>query len=481
LELRVAKALGSKGYEKVRVSVIAGRQDDAADFPFAYREAFKYRWTKNYLLSSVMELKPGANVLQIQGKEVVIDLPPEDGGIRGVFWSDPCFSSRYVVCSFAETFKTLDRSTKMLNAAFEDKSMNLFGLLGDNFYDQSGELTEQFFSGISLNVKRRFWLMVNGNHDNWVCGFPMCGSSNDDFGIGQMQYYPMDSIASQDNQIFSFDVDPDQNRQWNQFLNNASNFMFYHKLGNVGFLVYTGAADFDETLPHLEAACAYFAEVQPEVIFLLGHWNNEGLGCTKRMAVPEIHEALMQIPGCSGFGRRLKYMDGHEHCNYIQAKDEHNNYGFMIGGHGMADAMCAPQYGFVYLDTTSDRIRLFYFEIGRSGVWGLVMGLCLCIPLGAVLGAFFGKCISFMCPDACRTGTRKTLTKLGCGLLGAVIGGVAGYLVGLYFLNPLFPAQDRFDDIYGCVQANGGLHGCTHLASEWLNEPIKLPAERFWL
>lgn len=50
--------------------------------------------------------------------------------------------------------------------------------------------------------------------------------------------------------------------------------------------------------------------------------------------------------------------------NYIQAKDEHNNYGFMIGGHGMADAMCAPQYGFVYLDTTSDRIRLFYFEIG---------------------------------------------------------------------------------------------------------------------
>ena len=30
---------------------------------------------------------------------------------------------------------------------------------------------------------------------------------------------------------------------------------------------------------------------EPEVIFLLGHWNNEGLGCTKRMAVPEIHEA----------------------------------------------------------------------------------------------------------------------------------------------------------------------------------------------
>ena len=56
----------------------------------------------------------------------------------------------------------------------------------------------------------------------------------DDFGIGQMQYYPMDSIAAKDDdQVFSFDIDPDQHRQWNRFLNNASNFIFYHKLGNV--------------------------------------------------------------------------------------------------------------------------------------------------------------------------------------------------------------------------------------------------------
>ena len=215
----------------------------------------------------------------------------QDRGIRGVFWADPCFSSRYVVCSYGRAFQTLERSTTMLNSAFEDKSMDLFGLLGvprlkqwgvspkavfdvgnmrifplvlghygysslkpkkywylwmeqgavhvavslskDNLYDQGGDLTRDFFSRVSLNVKRRFWLMVNGNHDNWVCGFPMCGSPADDFGIGQMQYYPMDSIASQDNQVFSFDIDPDQHRGWNRFLNNASNFLFYHKLGNV--------------------------------------------------------------------------------------------------------------------------------------------------------------------------------------------------------------------------------------------------------
>ena len=54
----------------------------------------------------------------------------QDRGIRGVFWADPCFSSRYVVCTFGKAFQTLDRSTTLLNAAFEDRSMDLFGLLG---------------------------------------------------------------------------------------------------------------------------------------------------------------------------------------------------------------------------------------------------------------------------------------------------------------------------------------------------------------
>ena len=40
----------------------------------------------------------------------------------------------------------------------------------------------------------------------------------------------------------------------------------------------------------------------------------------------------------------------------------------------MADVNCAPQYGFAYLDTTNDQIRLFYFEVSDlqldSGLWG---------------------------------------------------------------------------------------------------------------
>ena len=56
LELRVAKALGSKGYGKARVSLVANSTQDAADFHFDYRQPFQYRWTQHALLSSVVEL-----------------------------------------------------------------------------------------------------------------------------------------------------------------------------------------------------------------------------------------------------------------------------------------------------------------------------------------------------------------------------------------------------------------------------------------
>ena len=40
----------------VRLSVVASSRDVAPDFPFSYREQFKYRWTENYLLSSLLSL-----------------------------------------------------------------------------------------------------------------------------------------------------------------------------------------------------------------------------------------------------------------------------------------------------------------------------------------------------------------------------------------------------------------------------------------
>jgi hypothetical protein len=47
-DLRVSKALGDKGYDKVRVSVIAGPEAVFDDFKFTYAEPFKYRWQNAY-------------------------------------------------------------------------------------------------------------------------------------------------------------------------------------------------------------------------------------------------------------------------------------------------------------------------------------------------------------------------------------------------------------------------------------------------
>mmetsp|Transcript_55870 Transcript_55870/g.130498 ORF Transcript_55870/g.130498 Transcript_55870/m.130498 type:complete len:294 (-) Transcript_55870:99-980(-) len=284
-----------------------------------------------------------------------------------------------------------------------------------------------------------------------------------------MQYYPMDVVASGSTEPFDFTMDPDGHPHWNSFLNNGSNFLFYHKLGNVGFLGYSGAASYDETFPQLREACDYFEETKPEVIFLLGHWNSAGLGCSKSMSVPSIHQTLLGIPSCAKFGHRIKYMDGHEHCNYVQAHDGSTNLGFMIGAHGMADVNCAPQYGFVYLDSTQGSVNLYYFEVGRGGRWGVLAGIGLGLLLGAALGVLAGFVLTNLC--TCAT-NRKTCTYATLGVLGMTLGVVAGFMAGIFLLNPLFPTDDHFDKIMDCVQNNGGLHACTHLASEWLRQPF---------
>ena len=367
LDLRIAKGLGSKGYGKVRISVVAPQLMDISDFNFTYKQQFRYRWTENFLHSALVDAKPGKNMFTIAGQPVQVDLPAENQGIRAVLWSDPCFSSKWITCAYAEKFQTFPRSVAMLNAVYKDPSMDMFAILGDNFYDQTGELAKTIFDQLSPEVKRRFLLVVNGNHDNWVCGGPNCGDSNDNFGIGQMQYYTADPIASRlgNTDFLDFSIDPDQRKAWKTFQNKGSNFLVYHKLGNIGFLAFSGAAGFAEMKPYFEEACDYFVQTQPATVFLLGHWNSGGMGCQLGMSVPAVRAELLSLTQCQSLGNRLKYMDGHEHCNYVQANTS-EPVGFMIGAHGMDDGACKAQYGFLYLDSSNNRVRLYYFEVASE-------------------------------------------------------------------------------------------------------------------
>eukprot|EP00747_Dinoflagellata_sp_TGD_P059013 gnl/TRDRNA2_/TRDRNA2_151375_c1_seq1.p1 gnl/TRDRNA2_/TRDRNA2_151375_c1~~gnl/TRDRNA2_/TRDRNA2_151375_c1_seq1.p1 ORF type:complete len:103 (-),score=9.90 gnl/TRDRNA2_/TRDRNA2_151375_c1_seq1:90-398(-) len=71
------------------------------------------------------------------------------------------------------------------------------------------------------------------------------------------------------------------------------------------------------------------------------------------------------MPGCREFGDRLKYQDGHLHCNRVQEHDAVSGAptGFLIGASGMEGC---SQYGFEYIESSEGRLRIFYFELDNE-------------------------------------------------------------------------------------------------------------------
>jgi len=71
---------------------------------------------RNYLHSGIMTFIPNGDSITIDGVVVDIDIPAEDELTKGIIWSDPCVSSKFVNCLFEETWNTYERSYEMLNA-----------------------------------------------------------------------------------------------------------------------------------------------------------------------------------------------------------------------------------------------------------------------------------------------------------------------------------------------------------------------------
>jgi len=101
------------------------------------------------------------------------------------------------------------------------------------------------------------------------------------------------------------------------------------------------------------------AEEKADYVLLLGHWNGPGDGCAVDMTVPAVYKEISALPGCDKLGDRLKAFDGHTHCNHVQASGHAEEVIFMIGGHGM---LGCSQYGFAYLESEKNALRVYYFE-----------------------------------------------------------------------------------------------------------------------
>lgn len=374
LDLRVVKAFGSKGYDKLRISVVTHNETkDTSNGLFTYSHQFRYRWTQLYLRSGLLTVTPGqVTTLSIDGNDVRVRLPLENAGVRGIVFSDPCIGSPWLNCSLGvETFLTSTRLSALLNAAAPE--LDYWGTWGDNFYDKNGSLSTRFFAQLSQDVKSRVFFTGAGNHDFWVSGSPNHSLPEDQFGNGFMQYYAQDTAASQSDpsQPFDFSISPDGALPGTRgFLPDARNFVHYSKVGNQGYLVYSGVFGFADLKPHFEEFCAWLQTADVAVGFIANHFANDNAGCQPGMATDMVYDTIRTYPGCKELDARglLMYQVGHTHCNQVIEKD----VGFMVGGQGVGLFGCNnslwgyDNFGIPVVDSTGGRLRVLYYPVADT-------------------------------------------------------------------------------------------------------------------
>jgi len=373
-DVRVTPVLAKRGYNFVRVSMIddassATQPDTTPADLFTYSKQFQYRWTNMRLNSGLLAISPGNTTsVTIGGTTFDILLPSEGQGVRGIVIADPCYSGKWVSCQFGAKLQTFDRITGFLNAAAavpaSEGGIDFFMILGDNFYDRTGKLTTKFFSALSAQAKAKLFAAAPGNHDYWVGGSPMIQSQKkDQFGNGFMQYYAMDVMAGANDAVnfLDFSQNPSKGSGYmKKNLPKASNFQSYFKIGNLAFISYSGAYSDKEQTPFLKEACKWLGE-QKDVMsaFVIGHWNDGGLGCADGMSVPQVRAKVEAIDGCGEYSDRLKYLMGHTHCNQVTE----TNVGFMVAGMGMEGC---GNFGVPVVDTTNGTTQVLYYPIQES-------------------------------------------------------------------------------------------------------------------
>eukprot|EP00760_Papus_ankaliazontas_P012338 PhM_4_TR15255/c1_g1_i3/m.8484 len=381
--VRVSLSQGSRNsYNTVRVSVVDDcdektgvptiqRSQQFVDFfknaSGGWAQQFAYRWKNKYLYSALVNVTPGTSTVVSPDAtmNISVHLPAHNDGHRAILVGDPCFASKYLPCPFGSALEILPHLSGILNAAMNrtavGNDIDYWMILGDMFYDRYTNLSDQFYSLLSDDVKSTFFAGTIGNHDFWVMGTGWLATVWDHFGYGYMQYYTMDTWASvhSDNGLFNLKHDPDHPAStfdYHDRIATEDNFFFYHTIGNVAYMGYSGAHKWDTMYPYFQEGCMWLNATQPKVAILLGHWDKPGLSCDDDMSVPAVHKQLKAMDGCKDLGGRLKAIMGHTHCNQVKEDGE----SWMTAGQGMEGC---GNFGLPVVDTHNDRLEVLYYPI----------------------------------------------------------------------------------------------------------------------
>lgn len=351
LDVRVVKALGPRGYTTIRVTVVShnASSDTIDGRAFDFAEPFRYTW-RNFsyftkLLHNVTEggvtefqvpvvrknLPRLAGDVRLRGgppssvevdeedldpsasagprnKTVRFFLPKHGAGVVGLLAGDPCVAVDPDVvpvlcdCGRGTDWKLSERFPALLNAFVgADKNMHYWGLLGDNFYDRDGEITDSVYNGrlagrkiisgqkLSVDTKSKLFLSVLGNHDYWAAGAPVRSTTEDQCGSGFVQFYGIDTVSGRSAGVgespWDLSVDPRTplpyrmpDGTWRDVCSPVarSNTFFWHVVGNVGFIGYSSAYSWESQKQDFEEACAaLWDDESVDLLMLVGHWNKQ--------------------------------------------------------------------------------------------------------------------------------------------------------------------------------------------------------------
>jgi hypothetical protein len=384
IDIRVSKGFGTRAYNIIRISSVTTLASPPIPGVFDYSEPFMHKWEAFYLHSALKEATPGASMSFDIGTNLTVRLPKQGSGVAGVLIADPCVNSPtgrvWQDCPYGDAFLTISRTPALINAFVGDEATDFWGILGDNFYDRTGEITWDVFRRISIDAKSKLFIAVPGNHDYWVYGEPWLGTTVDQCGNGFMQYYVQDTKAAEmvtatnGTAPINCSIRPDAGR----FLGlqgcnlpDISNFFWYQQIGNVGLVGQSGAYSLEDTRPFMVEACAWFG-AQPGLALgvLFGHWDQREMGAETGMAMPQWYLEMTALPGCAELHElgRLKYFTGHTHCN--NPLPGNDDAGFRVAGFGMAGC---GNYGVPILDTTNGRVRIWYFDTSTDYLFSEVI------------------------------------------------------------------------------------------------------------
>lgn len=379
-DIRVAPAASWMNENSYRITVVDNiPKNHSASFlnQFSYNEHMKFFATDKVVHTGVFPVNLTGGRVNITLGTNAITIPiktaKQGHGIRAIIYGDPCFSGEYIGCRHGKKWGVLEKMTQLFNTlAKQHDALDLYGLIGDVWYDPLLTLAPQFYHKLNAHALGIPSIIVPGNHDLSISDsckvktseqFEFVGAPTT-WGTTYMQYYGQNTLAAHQGgpaSPFNFtNWDPAQ-----KTVPDFANFFSTMLVGNIGFVAFNGGNSLADTEHQFKKACKWvnesFARQEMQWVFVFSHWADFNCMAKEQMFSAAVRDHLVTLDGCKEHENKIKWLEGHVHDNKIIRE----GVGFRTGGAGMGD-LSGTNFGPLFIDSTGGSLKLQYFPIANE-------------------------------------------------------------------------------------------------------------------